>query len=356
MQITRTFLVLVFGVLLVAAGAPPATPAQFSGASTGELVIRLEHGLTLAPHARANGPGATPLNHALRSLGVAVAWPIMPGSDTYRLRLPNHTNLNAAAERLSAIAGVHYAEPNATRRLLRESNDPIVRQQWALRNIQASTAWEITTGANIVIAVLDTGVSRSHPDLAGRVLPGYDFHNNDPNAADDNGHGTYVAGVAAADGANGIGIAGVCWACSILPVKVLGAAGNGSDAAIAAGIRWAADQGARLIVMSLGGDEDTQVMREAVVYAHERGALMIAASGNGQADGNAPSYPAAYPEVLAVSATDGSDVVTGFSTTGDFVHISAPGVGVWSTAWIPGRGDTYVASNGTSAACPYVGG
>jgi hypothetical protein len=107
--------------------------------------------------------------------------------------------------------------------------------------------------------------------------------------------------------------------------------------------------------MSLGGDEDTQVLHDAVIYAKSKGALMIAASGNGQANGNRPDYPAAYPEVLAVSATDGSDTVTGFSTTGDFVDISAPGVGVWSTAWTP-RGDTYEAANGTSAACPYVAG
>jgi subtilisin family serine protease len=347
-------LLITLGLLLTAAPAPRHA-AQPAGVRHGELILRLDSRLTLAPDARAAGPGAAELNQALDSAGVTVALPLLPGSDTYRLRLADSADLQATAQRLAAHTGVIYAEPNATRRLLRESTDPVVRQQWALRNIEAAAAWDITTGTGIMIAVLDTGVSRSHPDLAGRVLPGYDFHNNDANAADDNGHGTYVAGVAAADGANGIGIAGLCWACTILPVKVLGAFGNGEDASIAAGIRWAVDQGARIIVMSLGGDDDTQVMREAVAYARERGALLIAASGNGQADGNAPSYPAAYPEVLAVSATDGSDIVTGFSTTGDFVDISAPGVGVWSTAWEGGR-DTYAASNGTSAACPYVGG
>ena len=184
----------------------------------------------------------------------------------------------------------------------------------------------------------------------------YDFHNRDFDASDDEGHGTYTAGVAAAQGDNGEGVAGLCWNCRILPVKVLGSRGQGNDANIAAGIRWAADQGVRIISMSLGGDEDTQIMREAAAYARQHGALVIAASGNGQAQGNLPAYPAAYPDVMAVSATDGSDTVTGFSTTGDFVDISAPGVGVWSTIWLPGEGDTYAAANGTSAACPYVAG
>jgi hypothetical protein len=108
--------------------------------------------------------------------------------------------------------------------------------------------------------------------------------------------------------------------------------------------------------MSLGGPDDTLVMRDAVAYAHDHDVLIIAASGNGQDDGNLPSYPAAYPNVLAVAATGGSDLVTGFSTTGDFVDIAAPGVGVWSTLWNRRDGDTYGAANGTSAACPHVAG
>lgn len=238
---------------------------------------------------------------------------------------------------------------------LRESTDPIVPQQWALRAINASAAWEYTTGAPITIAVLDTGVSRSHPDLRGRVLRGYDFVNNDADASDDEGHGTYVAGVIAADGANGIGIAGVCWNCLILPVKVLDETGRSNDDIIAAGIRWAADQGAQIISMSLGGIRDTAVLRDAVAYARERGALLVAASGNSQSRGNPISYPAAYPGVLAVAATDGT-TVTGFSTTGDFVDMAAPGVGIWSTVWDRKERDTYAALNGTSAACPYVAG
>jgi hypothetical protein len=205
-------------------------------------------------------------------------------------------------------------------------NDPVFRQQWALRNIQAPQAWDITTGGPVTIAILDTGVSASHPDLRGKVLPGHDFVNNDDDASDDEGHGTYVAGVAAANSNNNVGIAGVCWGCNILPVKVLGPDGHGDDTVIAAGIHWAVDQGARILSMSFGGTDDTPPLREAVAYAHAHNALLIA-----------------------------GDTVTGFATTGDFVDLTAPGVGVWSTGLENGR-SSYVAGNGTSAACPHVAG
>ena len=114
--------------------------------------------------------------------------------------------------------------------------------------------------------------------------------------------------------------------------------------------RYAVDSGARIVSMSLGGPDDTQVMRDAVAYARDHNVLLIAASGNGHADGNKANFPAAYPGVLAVSATGPGDTVTGFSTTGDYVDIAAPGVGVWSTLWDRDAGNTYGAANGTSAA------
>jgi thermitase len=322
----------------------------------GELVLKLDAAHTLSTTAIPAGPHAQAIGQLLHGAGASAALSLGQTSQTYRVRVRDTVDLKHLTQQLSATPGIVFAEPNNAHRALRLPGDPAVRQQWALRNIQAFEAWDITTGGDITIAFLDTGVSDSHPDLKGRVLDGYDFYNNDPDANDDEGHGTYTAGVAAAEGDNGEGIAGVCWSCKVLPVKVLGSRGQGDDATIAAGIRWAADQGARIISMSLGGDEDTQVLRDAVTYASQRGALLIAASGNGQSEGNAPNYPAAYPEVLAVSATDGSDVVTGFSTYGDFVDISAPGVGVWSTVWDSERGNTYAAGNGTSAAAPYVAG
>jgi type VII secretion-associated serine protease mycosin len=236
--------------------------------------------------------------------------------------------------------------------MLRRPNDAVLEQQWGLRNILAEQAWDITTGAEMVVAVIDTGVDGGHPDLRGKVLPGFNALSGGSNAGDDNGHGTAVAGLIAANTDNGIGIAGLCWGCRILPVKVLDARGRGDDAGVAAGIRWAADNGARVINLSLGGAGESQVLREAVDYAVGKGALLVAASGNERDAGNPISYPAAYPGVLAVGATGNSDAITGFSNTGDYLDIAAPGVGLWTT--LPNG--QYGPPNGTSFSSPYVAG
>ncbi|GAB4194249.1 MAG: S8 family peptidase [Roseiflexaceae bacterium] len=336
-------------------GARPAAAAP-QNALAGEVLVRLKPGVQLSPLGRAVGPQTTALGARLREAGSFAASPLGAGSDTYRVQVSPGADLGALLERLNATPGVLYAQPNHIYTEFRTTSDPILRQQWALRNIQAPQAWDITTGGEVVIAILDTGVSSSHPDLSGKVLPGYNFFRNNGDASDDNGHGTYTAGVAAAESDNGEGIAGICWGCKILPVKVLGPRGQGDDASVAQGIRWAVDQGARILNLSLGSPEESEVLRDAVRYAYDRNVLLVAASGNGQAEGNVPNYPAAYPEVLAVSATDGSDVTTGFTTTGSYVDIAAPGVGVWSTVWDSQQGDTYSGSNGTSAAAPYVAG
>jgi subtilisin family serine protease len=326
------------------------------GAVADELVLKLRPGAALSSQALARGPHAAALNRLLRGAGAGVARQLSPGGDTYRLRVRPGADLAGLSVALSANPDVAFAEPNHIRAIMRTPDDPVRAQQWALADIHAYEAWDITTGGDITIALLDTGVSRSHPDLSGKLLPGHDFYNNDADPSDDEGHGTYTAGVAAASTDNGTGVSGICWACKILPVKVLGSRGQGDDATIAAGIRWAVDQGVRIISMSLGGPDDTSVIRDAVEYARDHNVLIIAASGNGQAEGNLPNYPAAYPSVLAVSATNSTDGVTGFSTTGSFVDIAAPGVGLWSTLWLRGEGDTYGVANGTSAACPHVAG
>jgi subtilisin family serine protease len=336
-----------------AARAAPVTPR---GALPGELIVKLRPLAALSALAQASGPNAALLNLLLRHGGASAAESLGPRSDTYRIRLRGDADLPALVRSLAANPDVVYAEPNYMRTLMRAPNDPMLDRQWPLRSIQAIEAWDITTGDGSTIALLDTGVSPTHPDLANKILPGHDFVNNDDDAVDDEGHGTYTAGVVAANSDNGVGVAGVCWNCKILPVKVLNQRGQGDDAAIAEGIRWSVDHGVRIISMSLGGPDDTQVIRDAVGYAHDHNTLIIAASGNGQSEGNAPNYPAAYPSVLAVAATGGSDLVTGFSTTGDYVDIAAPGVGVWSTLWNRREGDTYGAANGTSAACPHVAG
>jgi len=198
-----------------------------------------------------------------------------------------------------------------------------------------------------VIGILDTGVDPAQPDLRGKLVAGYDYVNNDQDASDDNGHGTSVAGVVAADSDNQIGVAGYCWACRLMPVKVLGADGTGFMSALAQGMIWATDHGARVLNLSLGGPVQDVTLTAATQYAWQHGVLVVAAAGN---ESNlAPDYPAALPNVLSVGATDRNDDLYGFSNAG--ARVAAPGEN--STT---GRAGTYVSFLGTSSAAPVVSG
>jgi type VII secretion-associated serine protease mycosin len=349
-------------LLLLTLTVLPAAHLFASSATTAnhsrEILVKLKPGLQLSEQARlvgsavAGAPGFAGLSGLLHNLGAYQAESLGPGSDTYLVTLNHGSADHWLAQQFAANPSVSFAEPNYTRQLMRTPNDPAVSQQWALGNIQAYDAWNITTGGEVRIAILDTGVDSGHPDLSGKVLPGYNALTGDGNTQDDNGHGTAVAGLIAAATDNGDGVAGICWGCRILPIKVLNNRGSGNDANVARGIRWAVDNGARVINMSLGGTDDSQILRDAVDYATSRNVLIVASSGNERQEGNQPNYPAAYPGVVAVGATGNTDVVTGFSNTGDYLDLTAPGVGLWTT--LPdGR---YGPPNGTSFASPYVSG
>jgi thermitase len=256
-----------------------------------------------------------------------------------------------ATDVLRADPAVAYVERDGIARAAAVTpNDPSFAAQWGIARTGVATAWETTRGSgSVVVAVVDTGV-KVLPDLAGRVLPGRDFVNKDRNAADDQGHGTMTAGVIAARGGNGTGIAGICWTCQILPVKVLGADGSGSYSDIAGGIRWSADQGADIINLSLGGDSDSRLLRDAVAYATGKGALVIAAAGN--AGSSKPHFPAAIPAVLAVGASTTTDSRYKWSNYGSgWVDIAAPGCN-------PAQARNGIVGQfcGTSSATPFVAG
>jgi len=231
--------------------------------------------------------------------------------------------------------------------------------QWSLQKINAHRAWTITTGSDdITIAIVDTGVDLDHPDLQAKIVPGYDFVNHDNDPSDDHGHGSHVAGIAAAATDNGLGVAGISWGARIMPVKVLDSAGEGFTDDVAQGVIWATEHGARIINLSLGDEEPLPVLRDATAYAHERGALIVAAAGNCAAGGyncsgiNPIISPAAYPHIIAVAATTKSDGHASFSEYHPYVDVAAPGVGIYSTFW----DDTYGHSQGTSSATPHVAG
>lgn len=307
----------------------------------------------------------------------------------YRVSVPQGQE-EAEARRLAALPHVLYAEPDylvfAADTALSDTtpnnttpnnttpndttpNDTLYnRYQWNLRHIRANTGWDRTTGSNsVIIAIVDTGVDLSHPDLIGRIVPGIDTVNNDWEAQDDHGHGTHVASVAAANSNNGAGIAGVNWYARIMPVKALNQDGAGSNSQLATGITWAADNGANIINMSLASNSSSTIVRNAVNYAHSRGVLLIAAAGNHYANGNPTSYPAAYDHVLGVAAVNDSDGHAGYSNSGGYVDVAAPGGDPAGSGdsdprhWIAGAywrgaGVSYALLSGTSQAAPQVAG
>ena len=203
-------------------------------------------------------------------------------------------------------------------------NDPDYGKQWNLRQINVEGAWEQGAhGQGVTVAVIDTGISQG-PDLAKtEFVPGYDFVNDRTDATDDNGHGTHVAGTVAQSTNNRYGVAGVAHKAKLMPLKVLSRSGAGTISDIAEAIRFAADHGADVINMSLGGGGESKLMREAIDYAHGKGVVIVAAAGN---DGSSPaSYPAFYANVIGVSAIGPDQQKTSYSNYGEGVDIAAPG-------------------------------
>jgi type VII secretion-associated serine protease mycosin len=224
-----------------------------------------------------------------------------------------------------------------------------------LSRLRIERAWERSPdGQGVTIAILDSGIDANHPEFFGRVSSGYDFVNDDSNPNDDNGHGTMVAGVAAAAANNKIGIAGIAYKATILPIKVLDEDGAGDDADLIDGIEFAVAQGADVINMSLGGPANSAPLNDAIDDAIAAGVVVVAAAGNSGA--GELSYPAAYDPVLAVGATGDDGTLAYFSTWGWWVDIAAPGVGIVSTYPAAGTAEAYEVASGTSFSSPIVAG
>jgi serine protease len=218
---------------------------------------------------------------------------------------------------------MEYIEPNYIYHSFDIPNDPLYTQQWNLHNINITPAWEETKGEGVTVAVIDTGVTQV-PDLKEtKIVPGYDFVNDKIDAIDDVGHGTHVAGTIAQSTNNNYGVAGIAYQAQIMPIKVLAASGGGTIADIAEGIRFATDNGADVINMSLGGGGASKLLEDAINYAYEKGVIIVAAAGN--ANQNSASYPARYPRVISVSALDALGEKAPYSNFGAGVDISAPG-------------------------------
>jgi subtilisin family serine protease len=269
----------------------------------------------------------------------------------YRIRLPEGSEPLEVARTLLERTPVAVAEPNYIVQADAASliaGDPLISQQWNLPAIDAPGAWELQLGSpEILVAVLDSGVEATHPELAGAV--------HDANGApglkltDENGHGTAVSCIIAAT-LDGNGIAGVAPGISVLPVEVLDSNGQGTYLDVILGILRAIDEEARIINMSFGGDAFSIALGDAVQYAHEAGVLLVAAAGTGGAE--QVTYPAAYPHVIGVSATNAQDQLSPFSNQGPHIDLAAPGEMILTCE--PSGG--YVWMSGTSASAPHVSG
>lgn len=263
---------------------------------------------------------------------------------------------DATLDRLRRVAAVREVRPATSyEHLAVTPNDPAWSSQWAPTKVRAPEAWAVRDGSQLRIAIVDDGVDGTRPDLAGRVGPGYDplRRTTIPGGANSDlgGHGTSVAGLAAARGNDGTGMAGIDWSATVLPYRVFDEMGCASEVDVAAGIRAAADAGAHVINLSLGGPDDSSLLRSAVDYAVAKDAVLVAASGNSGA-GAPPMYPAADPDVIAVGATTSSDTIASYSNRGSYVEVTAPGDGVVSLA----ERDGFARSYGTSFAAPIVAG
>ncbi|MCX7671493.1 MAG: S8 family serine peptidase, partial [Anaerolineae bacterium] len=331
------------------AGRPPARPPVDWTAPhvPGQLLVKLAD---FSP-ARARQLGAAfglRVRRTIPQLGMAVL-ETGPSAEGFGRA---DAGLAAAAAALAAASDVEWVEPNYTFTLDLIPNDPRYTSYQSLylgTRLEMPAAWDRTTGRpEVVIAIIDTGVDLNHQDLAAGIwtnpleipnnrldddgngyvddVHGWNFAQNSHQVADDYGHGTHVAGIAAARINNGVGIAGMAGGATIMPIKVFPPPPNviGTYEDLILGIVYAVDNGARVINMSLGATSYSRGEEAAVNYAWAHGAVVVAAAGN--LASNAYHYPAAHPNAIAVAATDGNDQRAGFSNWGDFVDVAAPGV------------------------------
>lgn len=248
---------------------------------------------------------------------------------------------------------VDYIEEDYLATKFEIPNDPYYPNQWGLEKIQAPGAWDIShSNSGVDIAIIDTGINYLHPDLGSKVEYSVDCRvGSCPNylTQDPDGHGTHVAGIVGAITHNSLGVAGVSWGADLFSVKVLNDDGSGYYSWIANGIVWAADNGAEIINISLGGSSSSSTLASAINYAWNKGTVIVAASGNRGT--SSPTYPAYYSNSIAVAATSQNDVKASFSNYGTWVDVAAPGVSIYSS-----YGGSYNYLSGTSMSAPLVSG
>jgi len=312
-------------LLLTLAAATPALAGRTASVVDGELIVGLKAGAVTTAAIGAVADVAT-RTHLLR---------VDPGEET------------AAMARLARDPAVAFVERNRLLPPAEMPNDPVV--SYHVTTVHLPEAWDLAHGdPTITIAILDSGVDATHPDLAAQLLPGWNFWDNNGDTHDVFGHGTEVAGVASATTDNETGVAGAAWGCTLLPVRVTNSDGYASLFAILQAVTWAVDSGARVINLSFEGIHSSTALASAFAYARGHGCLVVAAGGNsGVYDATADQ-----PNVLSIAATDAADDHPAWASLGPYIDLAAPGVAIRTTA----RGGGTATVSGTSFASPLVAG
>jgi len=318
----------------VAAMAAPAFAAQGDDFAAGRIIVEPRAGLTVEEFSK-----------SLKDNGAGKALKIGQ-SNMHVIDVP-HGSEKAIVNKLKHNPHYKFVELDQRVELTATVNDPYLGSEWHIAKIGANTAWDKSQGAGVTIAILDSGVDAAHPDLAPRLVPGYNTSNNNTDTSDICGHGTSVAGAAAAALNNSVGVAGVAGGAKIMPVRIatlVNGACYGYFSTIAAGITYAADHGARIANVSYASLPSSAAVISAANYMKSKGGLVFVSAGNYNRDeGFTPT-----DSMIAVSATDSNDNRASFSSYGGFVSLSAPGSGIYSTT----KGGGYSAVSGTSFSSP----
>lgn len=340
-------------ILSLLAFAVPAPAVDLGGTNETTSSQKSDQILVKFKHDRAKGlKGNKYTRHKCRCVGT------IPELGVDIVKVPAGS-VAAKVKEYQTDSDVEYAEPDSPVRALGIPNDTYFSRQWGMTKIDAPNAWNITQGrSNIKIAILDTGVDQNHEDIKGKIVSNKKFSSS--YTVDDlYGHGTHVAGIAAAVTNNAKGVAGGGYTCTIMNGKVLGDDGSGYYSWVANGIIWAANNGAKVINMSLGGSQSSSTLQNAVNYAWNKGVVIVAAAGN--SNNASLLYPAAYTNCIAVAATDSTDNKSSFSSYGSWVDVAAPGTSIFSTLpnhsyrlYSSVRAYNYGYLSGTSMASPHV--
>jgi thermitase len=330
-------ILLIFSFPTIVFANPPDNLPAVSGFSQEQILVKFQPNVGLPEAAQIHRQLGGQVKETIPSIGVQV------------VTVPKGQAM-AKANAYSSNARVAYAEPDFVAEAVGSPDDVYFGLQWGLTKIETPQAWDVTTGSDSInIAILDTGIDMDHPDLAEKLISNINL-TNFGNTDDVYGHGTHVAGIAAAMTDNSMGVSGLGYTSTIMNVKVLDDNGMGAYSWIVSGIIWAADNGAEVINMSLGGSFASSALEDAVDYAWSKGVVVVAAAGNN--GDTTPMYPAYYTNCIAVAATDVNDARASWSNYGDWVDVAAPGVSIYSTL----KDGNYGYKSGTSMASPHVAG